>query len=157
MKRKLPNFHVTSHIHNRNTYNADDIIQNYTQYTWYPNACGELSTMTVLERSLPRMPNSLMKFPPTQMQCSLKRRCRINLRVGSSRFNSLSAYTLVEAVKRITYLWQGRKKKSLLDQQHGSKLTDELTSNNSDTLSKNCLKYGLNRTLTWMKTSYLWD
>ena len=59
--------------------------------TWYPNACGELSTMTVLERSLPRIPSSLMKFPPTQMQWSRNSLCRISFRVGSSKFNSLSA------------------------------------------------------------------
>ncbi len=71
-------------------------------HTWYPNAWGELSTMIVLERSLPNIPSSLMNSPPTQTQCSLNSLCLISCRQGSKRLSNLSAYSLVEAVKSIT-------------------------------------------------------
>ena len=59
--------------------------------------------MIVFARSLPRIPSSLMKLPPTQTQWSRNNRCRTRRLVGSNKSISLSAYTLVDAVNRITW------------------------------------------------------
>mmetsp|Transcript_19253 Transcript_19253/g.67998 ORF Transcript_19253/g.67998 Transcript_19253/m.67998 type:complete len:391 (-) Transcript_19253:713-1885(-) len=70
--------------------------------TWYPNACGELSTSTVERRSRPSTVRSLRKLPSTLRHESRKRRYLTRRPRGSSRSSSFSAYTFWLAVNTVT-------------------------------------------------------